>query len=82
MSGELKAEIAAIVGALLDVPTTTRLLETRNLAELGLSSRQSIELVVALEKRFGIEIPDRALRPETFNSLESICATLSELVEI
>lgn len=78
--GDRRVEIAAIVRALLGLPVGEALDCGRNLRELGLDSRKSIELAVALERRFAIEIPDQALVPETFGSVSRIHALLEQLL--
>ncbi len=39
---------------------------------LGLNSMATIELVVALEKEFGLEVPDEDLRVELFESVKTM----------
>jgi acyl carrier protein len=78
--GDRQAEIAAVVRALLGLQACAALECGRNLRELGLDSRKSIELAVELERHFAVEIPDHALVPETFDSVSRIHAMLERLL--
>ncbi len=50
-----------------------------SLWELGLDSMTSIELVLALEEEFGIEIPDADLKRDLFASLSCLTAAMARL---
>ena len=50
-----------------------------NLFEAGLSSMATVNVMLALEERFGIEIPDRLLGRRSFESIAAIRAMLDQL---
>lgn len=43
-----------------------------NLFDLGMSSFQSVQLMMALEDRFDLQFPDDFIRKETFTSIQSM----------
>lgn len=45
--------------------------------ELGLDSVDALELVVLLEKRYGITIQSHEVEPEVFSSAASLCAYIN-----
>jgi acyl carrier protein len=49
-----------------------------NLYEAGLSSHEAVNLMVALEESFGIEIPDHLISRGSFESISAIARTLKE----
>jgi acyl carrier protein len=49
-----------------------------NLYEAGLSSHEAVNLMVALEESFGIEIPDHLISRGSFESINAIARTLKE----
>jgi acyl carrier protein len=51
------------------------------LRELGLDSLTSIELVLALEDEFDLEVPDDLLGRELFDSLAGLAAVIARLTE-
>lgn len=50
-----------------------------DLYQLGLSSHSSVNVMLALEDRFGIEFPDTMLRKSTFQSVAAIRTALGQL---
>lgn len=58
----------------------TNLSADDNLAEFGLDSLASINLLFDLEMEFGIEIPDDAITDSSFATLCDIERTLSEVL--
>lgn len=53
--------------------------DTDSLFEAGLSSMATVNVMLALEDRFGIEIPDRLLTRRSFESVATIRAMLAEI---
>lgn len=53
---------------------------TARLADLGLDSLGTVSLVMELEERLDISIPDDMLIPETFASADALWAVVSGLV--
>ena len=50
-----------------------------DLYDAGLTSHASVNLMLALERHFDIEFPERMLRRRTFESLRAIEAAITEL---
>lgn len=48
---------------------------------LGLDSVDALQLVVALEKRFGLKLPDAAAARETLRSVDTIAAAVAAMPE-
>ncbi len=46
----------------------------------GLTSLATVNVMLALEDRFGVEFPDAMLSRKTFTSLESIAEAVAQLV--
>lgn len=50
-----------------------------SLRNLGVDSFSMVELVLFIERRFGLVIPDHLMIPETFESLRSLAKTVEDL---
>ncbi len=50
-----------------------------DLYESGLTSHATVRVMLGLEDRFGVEIPDHLLRKDTFRSVNSIRDALGSL---
>ncbi|MDN0197620.1 phosphopantetheine-binding protein [Streptomyces sp. S.PNR 29] len=50
-----------------------------DLRSLGLESMRVVQILVEIEKRFGVEVPDEMLVPETFRTIDSIVAALASV---
>jgi acyl carrier protein len=50
-----------------------------SLYEAGMTSRASVNLMLALENEFDIEFPDRLLRRDVFESVASIASAIQTL---
>lgn len=72
MTTELQQRVAKIVGEQLGIDPATVKLESNFISDLGADSLDTIELVMALEDEFGIEIAD-----DTAEGLK----TMSQVVE-
>jgi len=76
----MKNDIRAI---LLEHGRLTRPVETladdANLYQAGMTSHASVNVMLALEGRLGIEFPDRMLRRSVFESISSINMAVDEL---
>jgi acyl carrier protein len=53
--------------------------EDADLYDHGMTSHASVNVMLGLEEAFDVEFPDELLRKETFASIQSITAALSEL---
>jgi acyl carrier protein len=76
----MKEDIRAILQAhgRLARPVDT-LGDGADLYEAGMTSHASVNVMLALEGRLGIEFPDRMLRRGVFESISSIAAAAAEL---
>ena len=50
-----------------------------DLYQSGMTSHASVNVMLALESLFNVEFPDRMLKRNVFNSIESISSGLREL---
>lgn len=62
-------------------PLLDQISEDDDLFDKGLSSFGSVQLMLALEERFGIEFPDHLLNRRSFSTIRNIRSTLESLVE-
>ena len=53
-----------------------------DLYEVGLTSHASVNIMLALEDAFDVEFPDAMLRKDTFSSIGSITAAITELTSV
>jgi acyl carrier protein len=51
-----------------------------DLHQAGLTSHATVNLLLALEEHFGIEFPERMLRRRVFDTIATIEAAISELI--
>ncbi|KXO88660.1 acyl carrier protein [Tsukamurella pulmonis] len=76
----MEAEIRAIVAAhgRLSRPLA-EIASGDDLYALGLTSHAAVNVMLAIEDRFMIEFPDSVMTKNTFNTLDSIAATVRGL---
>ena len=67
------ADVADIVGAVLRLPQGT-VDPDLDLVAAGLDSLRMVEVLVALEQHFDIQIPERLLEASAFGSVRTIAA--------
>lgn len=81
MSRAVEDEIRALIARegylALDVAA---LGDQDDLYRAGLTSHDTVNLMLALEDRFGVEFPDRLLMRRTFQSIAALAAALRELL--
>jgi acyl carrier protein len=83
MANDLQNRIAAVVlkhgrfGGVIE-----RLEADADLYDLGLSSRASVAVMLALEAAFGFEFPEHMLSRELFASLANICRAVEDLTTV
>lgn len=53
---------------------------TTDLKQAGIDSFSTVEIILFIERRFGVAIPDEKLVPENFKTLQSLSATVLELM--
>lgn len=58
----------------------SRLSADTDLYELGLTSFATVQLMMALEEEFGVDIPDRLLNRKTFQSIGAMTRALATLL--
>ena len=51
-----------------------------DLYEAGLTSFATVQLMLALEEEFGVEIPDRMMNRKTFQSIDAMADAVSSLL--
>jgi acyl carrier protein len=51
-----------------------------NLKEVGIDSFSTVEIILFIERRFGVTIPDEKLVPDNFKTLQALAATVLELM--
>lgn len=74
----IEQEIGQIVSTLgnVQLPETELLLDT-DLFELGMSSYNAVQIMIALEERFSIQFPDELLKREHFSSIRKLAAAVN-----
>jgi acyl carrier protein len=74
------ADIRAIIQAHARIPVNVEgLADDANLFTAGMTSLASVEVILALEEKFGIEFPDQMMHRRTFSSIAAIAAAISDL---
>lgn len=53
---------------------------TTNLKQAGIDSFSTVEIILFIERKFGVSIPDEKLIPDNFKTLEALAATVEELM--
>ena len=51
-----------------------------DLKQAGIDSFSTVEIILFIERKFGVSIPDEKLLPENFKTLQSLAATVQELI--
>jgi len=74
------AAIRTILQGHARIPVAVETLsDDANLFTAGMTSLASVEVILALEERFGIEFPDRMMHRKTFSSVSAIAAAIADL---
>jgi acyl carrier protein len=74
-----RAHITRVVEALLVKRGATSVAADQNLTEVGLTSLDMVNLMLAIEDEFGIEIPQRQMTPANFRTIAAIEMLVSTL---
>lgn len=53
---------------------------TTNLKQVGIDSFSIVEIILFIERKFGVIIPDEKLIPDNFKTLQVLAATVQELL--
>ena len=67
-----RSRIAAVADALFSQETGGATAAHEDLREIGLTSLNMVNLMLAIEAEFGLEIPKRDLHPDNFRTLTAI----------
>ena len=51
-----------------------------NLKQAGIDSFSTVEIILFIERKYGVVIPDEKLIPENFETLQALSATVKELM--
>jgi len=79
--GRLESEIRALIARERYLALDVAALGDRDdLYRAGLTSHDTVNLMLALEDRFGVEFPDRLLTRRTFQTIADLAAALRELL--
>jgi acyl carrier protein len=77
---DMDSEIRAILREHVRLTTDVDALEPdADLYRAGMTSHASVNLMLALEDKFGVEFPERMLRRRTFETIAAIRGALVEL---
>ena len=75
-----KADIRAVLQAHARIPAALDTVsDEANLFTAGMTSLASVEVILALEEKFGIEFPDHMMHRKTFASVSAIAAAIAGL---
>ena len=53
---------------------------TTNLKQSGIDSFSTVEIILFIERKYGVVIPDEKLLPENFATLQALSAIVKELM--
>ena len=53
---------------------------TTNLKQAGIDSFSTVEIILFIERKFGVSIPDEKLIPDNFKTLEALASTVMQLL--
>jgi acyl carrier protein len=74
------ADIRAVLQAHGRIPVAVETLpDDANLFTAGMTSLASVEVILALEEKFGIEFPDQMMHRKTFQSVSAIAGAIAGL---
>lgn len=51
-----------------------------NLQQAGIDSFSTVEIILFIERQYGVMIPDHKLIPDNFKTLQALAATVDELL--
>lgn len=51
-----------------------------DLKSAGIDSFSTVEIILFIERKYGVSIPDDKLVPENFKTIQSLAATVQELM--
>ena len=59
---------------------TVRINADSNLQQAGIDSFSTVEIILFIERRFGVMIPDEKLVPENFRTLKALSLVVQEML--
>ncbi len=59
---------------------TARINADSNLQQAGIDSFSTVEIILFIERRFGVMIPDEKLVPENFRTLKALSLVVQEML--
>ena len=73
-------EIRKVIGEHARLPVdVSKILDSDDLYDLGMTSHSSVMLMLGLENAFGVEFPDTLLTRDVFSSVDAIAAAIGRL---
>jgi acyl carrier protein len=51
-----------------------------DLKKAGIDSFSTVEIILFIERRFGVSIPDEKLVPDNFRTIQALASTVAELM--
>ena len=77
---EVEREVLEVLRAFVVDGQTARIDPERPLAELGLDSMASIDLLMEIEQELGVQVPDELMTADTFATGNHLLAVIEKLV--
>jgi acyl carrier protein len=79
----VRERLLALIGQILDRPDAAQSLPVDGrLSELGMSSIKMVNLMLAVEGEFDLNIPQQEITPDNFRSVTSIESLLERLLAL
>lgn len=57
-----------------------KLTPATNLQNAGIDSFSTVEIILFIERKYGVVIPDHKMSPDNFRTLEALSKTVHELI--
>ena len=75
------SEVIQIVDEIVEEANVNGDMLTQDLREVGMDSIAFVKVIIEIEDRYDIEIPDKYLKIQDMNTIEKMVAVLEELTE-
>lgn len=75
------SEVIQIVNEIVEEANVNGDVLTQDLREVGMDSIAFVKVIIEIEDRYDIEIPDKYLKIQDMNTIEKMVAVLEELTE-
>lgn len=75
------SEVIQIVNEIVEEANVNGDMLTQDLREVGMDSIAFVKVIIEIEDRYDIEIPDKYLKIQDMNTIEKMVAVLEELTE-